>query len=42
MLPAGLFPNTVAHARELASGEDHERFEFTLRALLGGLPPRPA
>ncbi|WP_416974799.1 TetR/AcrR family transcriptional regulator [Streptomyces sp. 4F14] len=39
MLPADLFPSTVAHIRELTSGEGHERFEFTLTALLGGLTP---
>ncbi|MFG3258925.1 TetR/AcrR family transcriptional regulator [Streptomyces sp. NPDC048172] len=39
MLPPDRFPSTVAHARELTSGEDHERFEFTLTALLGGLTP---
>ncbi|WP_344569306.1 TetR/AcrR family transcriptional regulator C-terminal domain-containing protein [Streptomyces axinellae] len=43
MLPIDHFPNTVAHVRELTSGKRHERFEFTLTALLGGLtPPRPA
>lgn len=45
LLPADRFPNTVAHLDELTSGEGHERFEFTLTALLGGLgpeQPRPA
>ncbi len=42
MLPVDHFPNTVAHVQELTSGEGHERFEFTLAALLGGLTPRPA
>lgn len=42
MLPADRFPSTVAHIRELVSGEEHERFEFALTALLGGLTPRPA
>ncbi|MFF0745495.1 TetR/AcrR family transcriptional regulator [Streptomyces sp. NPDC004111] len=42
MLPRDTFPNTVAHIRELTSGEEHERFEFTLGTLLGGLlPGRP-
>ncbi|MTD17150.1 TetR family transcriptional regulator [Nakamurella sp. YIM 132087] len=35
MLPPRLFPNTVAHARELTSGEGHERFDFTLDLMLG-------
>ncbi|MEU6825360.1 TetR/AcrR family transcriptional regulator [Streptomyces atriruber] len=39
MLPGDTFPSTVAHIRELTSGEGHERFEFTLTALLGGLAP---
>ncbi|MEJ2863777.1 TetR/AcrR family transcriptional regulator [Actinomycetospora flava] len=37
MLPADRFPHTVAHAPELAGGEGHERFDFTLGLLLGGL-----
>ncbi|MFJ3759810.1 TetR/AcrR family transcriptional regulator [Streptomyces sp. NPDC090080] len=42
MLPPGLFPHTVAHARELTSGTGHERFDFTLTLLLQGLvPPAP-
>ncbi|MEB3965742.1 TetR/AcrR family transcriptional regulator [Streptomyces kunmingensis] len=41
MLPSDTFPSTVAHIYELTSGEEHERFEFTLRALLGGLTPGP-
>ncbi|GAA2096764.1 hypothetical protein GCM10009801_66570 [Streptomyces albiaxialis] len=41
MLPPDRFPSTVAHVRELTSGEGHERFEFTLTALLGGLAPEP-
>jgi AcrR family transcriptional regulator len=39
MLPASRFPNMVAHARELAAGQGHERFDFTLRTLLQGLAP---
>ncbi|MBB4686058.1 TetR/AcrR family transcriptional regulator [Amycolatopsis jiangsuensis] len=38
MLPVDTFPSTVAHIRELTSGEGHERFEFTLTTLLRGLP----
>ncbi|GAA4916912.1 TetR family transcriptional regulator [Actinomycetospora succinea] len=37
MLPADRFPNVVAHADELAAGEGHERFDFTLELLLAGL-----
>jgi hypothetical protein len=37
MLPAGTFPNTIAHVDELTAGEGHERFDFTLRTLLRGL-----
>jgi AcrR family transcriptional regulator len=36
-LPANRFPNTVAYAMELTSGEGHERFDFTLELLLRGL-----
>jgi AcrR family transcriptional regulator len=36
-LPADRFPNTVAHADELTSGEGHERFDFTLGLLFRGL-----
>ncbi|MGW6528681.1 TetR/AcrR family transcriptional regulator [Streptomyces venezuelae] len=39
MLPGDTFPSTVAHIDELTSGEPHERFDFTLTALLGGLAP---
>jgi AcrR family transcriptional regulator len=39
MLPANRFPNTVTYARELTSGDDHERFDFTLELLLRGLTP---
>ena len=38
MLPPDRFPITVAHAEELTSGADHERFDFTLGLLFGGLP----
>jgi AcrR family transcriptional regulator len=39
MLPPERFPNMVAYARELTSGEGHDRFDFTLGLLLGGLTP---
>ncbi|ATL31584.1 Transcriptional regulator, TetR family [Streptomyces formicae] len=41
MLPRDAFPSTVAHIEELTSGEGHERFEFTLTTLLGGLARGP-
>lgn len=37
MLPSARFPITVAYAHELTSGEGHDRFNFTLDLLLGGL-----
>ncbi len=37
MLPAERFPNTVAYASELNSGDGHERFDFTLDLLIRGL-----
>src|ERR671936_646136 len=37
MLPANRFPNTIAYAAELTSGDGHERFDFTLELLLRGL-----
>jgi AcrR family transcriptional regulator len=40
MLPTGRFPITVAHAAELTSGEGHDRFDFTLGLLFGGLTPQ--
>ncbi len=42
MLPTSRFPHTVAHARELTSGEGHDRFDFTLDLLLHGLAPATA
>jgi AcrR family transcriptional regulator len=39
MLPPGRFPITVAYAEELTSGEGHDRFDFTLGLLFGGLTP---
>jgi AcrR family transcriptional regulator len=41
MLPANRFPNTVAYARELTSGDGHDRFDFTLELLFRGLTPDP-
>ncbi|WP_328604713.1 TetR/AcrR family transcriptional regulator [Amycolatopsis sp. NBC_00345] len=37
MLPESRFPNTVAYARELTHGDEHDRFDFTLELLLRGL-----
>ena len=37
MLPADRFPITTAHAPEIISGDGHDRFEFTLGLLFGGL-----
>ena len=37
MLPPNRFPITSAHAPELISGEEDDRFEFTLGLLFGGL-----
>ncbi|MGH9060718.1 MAG: TetR/AcrR family transcriptional regulator, partial [Acidimicrobiales bacterium] len=39
MLPESRFPNTVAYARELIHGDEHDRFDFTLEVLLRGLTP---
>jgi AcrR family transcriptional regulator len=39
MLPANRFPNMITYARELTSGEGHDRFDFTLELLLAGLAP---
>jgi AcrR family transcriptional regulator len=39
MLPPDRFPNMVAHAPEMVSGEGHDRFDFTLDLLFGGLTP---
>jgi AcrR family transcriptional regulator len=36
-LPADEFPNIVRYADELTSGAGHERFDFTLGLILGGL-----
>jgi AcrR family transcriptional regulator len=40
MLPADRFPITAAHPQVLTSGEEHERFDFTLGLLFGGLTPQ--
>ncbi|MGW7003433.1 TetR/AcrR family transcriptional regulator [Streptomyces sp. NPDC054933] len=40
MLPPNRFPNSVAYAREVTSGEGHDRFDFTLGQLLRGLAPQ--
>jgi len=40
MLPESRFPNTVAFARELTSGEGDDRFDFTLELIFGGLVNR--
>jgi AcrR family transcriptional regulator len=39
MLPPNRFPITARYAQELTSGEGHERFDFTLGLLFGGLTP---
>jgi AcrR family transcriptional regulator len=39
MLPPDRFPITAAHAAEMVAGEGHERFDFTLGLLFGGLTP---
>lgn len=41
MLPSDRFPITAAHPAELTSGEGHDRFDFTLGLLFGGLAPIP-
>lgn len=38
MLPPSLFPIVTRHARDITSGEGHERFDFTLGLIFGGLP----
>jgi AcrR family transcriptional regulator len=42
MPPRDRFPLTVTHARELTSGEGHDRFDFTLALLFGELADIPA
>ncbi|AJC54056.1 hypothetical protein [Streptomyces sp. 769] len=34
------FPQTKRHAAELTAGTDHERFDFTVELMLGGLARR--
>ncbi len=40
MLPPDRFPIMAAHAEELTSGKGHDRFDFTLGLLFGGLTPQ--
>lgn len=42
MLPESRFPNTVAHIREITSGDGHDRFDFVLELLIRGLDPASA
>jgi AcrR family transcriptional regulator len=42
MLPPDRFPVIVTHAGELASGEGHDRFDFTLGRLFAGLTDQTA
>jgi AcrR family transcriptional regulator len=39
-LPAQTFPHTTRHATELTAGEGHDRFDFTLGLMIGGLARR--
>lgn len=39
-LPAAAFPHTTRHAAELTAGEGHDRFDFTLTLMIGGLAHR--
>ena len=41
MLPPNRFPMMVTHVEALTSGEGHDRFDFTLGLLFGGLSPEP-
>lgn len=36
-LPAAAFPHTTRHAAELTAGEGHDRFDFTVGLMIGGL-----
>jgi AcrR family transcriptional regulator len=38
-LPAETFPHTTRHAAELTAGDGHDRFDFTLALMIGGLTP---
>jgi AcrR family transcriptional regulator len=39
-LPAATFPHTTRYAAELTSGEGHDRFDFTVALIIGGLTRR--
>jgi hypothetical protein len=39
-LPADDFPHTKGHAAELIAGEGHDRFDFTVSLMIGGLAQR--
>jgi AcrR family transcriptional regulator len=39
-LPAETFPRTTRYAAELTAGEGHDRFDFTLALMIGGLAHR--
>jgi AcrR family transcriptional regulator len=39
-LPAETFPHTTRYAAELTAGEGHDRFDFTLALMIGGLAHR--
>jgi AcrR family transcriptional regulator len=39
-LPAETFPHTTRYAAELTAGEGHDRFDFTLALMIGGLAQR--
>lgn len=39
-LPAETFPHTIRHAAEIAAGDGHDRFDFTLTLMIDGLAHR--
>ncbi|MFI1916744.1 TetR/AcrR family transcriptional regulator [Nocardia sp. NPDC020380] len=39
-LPADTFPNTTRYAAEITAGEGHDRFDFTLAAMIDGFTRR--
>lgn len=39
LLPVDRFPHIVAYAQEVTAGVEHDRFDFALELLLGGLAP---
>lgn len=39
-LPPQTFPHVTTHAAELTAGEGHDRFDFTLNLMIGGLDQR--